>query len=313
MACSSRDDVESADVLHLQRHGAGADHQSLTVADGRARVENDFSRYDHIGEVVDLPVWEAGILTADLEPPQHLDFDIAGTGAHALYAGGATAPIDSGVCTNNYPVNALARRDRYATDGVSLKHPALQVGATPDSPIQQWLIDTGCGHDLVAIREVRALQAMFRKANIPIMYETASGTTPGNQCLLLHIGELDDTIDPYILASTPAVLSVGKRCLELGYSFIWVAGKRPCFISPGGYLLTLLQVDRNIPYLHRGTPSTNRTEDDVDDVDAALAEAGLCRSNGKLTIDLDVEMQQSAAPAVHFSVESAEDMGMTPE
>ena len=214
-----------------------------------------------------------------------MDFDIAGTGAHAPYAGGATAPIDSSVCTHNYPVNALARRVRYATDGVSLKHPALQVGATPDSPIQQWLIDTGCGHDLVAIREVRALQAMFRKANIPIMFETPGGKTPGDQCLLLHVGELDETIEPYILASTPAVLSVGKRCLEFGYSFIWVAGKRPCFISPGGYLLTLLQVDRNIPYLNRGTPSTNLTEDGVEVVDAALAEAGLSLSNGKLAID----------------------------
>ena len=115
------------------------------------------------------------------------------------------------------------------------------------------MIDTGCGHDLVGRREVAALKAVFKRANIPITFVTASGSTPATEYLQLHIGELDEVIEPYVLASTPAVLSVGKRCHEYGYSFTWVAHKRPCFISPGGYVLTLLQVDGNIPYQNRGT------------------------------------------------------------
>ena len=82
----------------------------------------------------------------------------------------------------------------------------------PDSPIEVWLIDTGCGHDLVGRKEVESLKAMFRKAGIPIMFQTAGGASLGTECLELHIGELDEVIEPYILASTPAVLSVGKRC-----------------------------------------------------------------------------------------------------
>ena len=34
----------------------------MSVADARALVEKDFAIYDHIGEVADLPEWEAGIL-----------------------------------------------------------------------------------------------------------------------------------------------------------------------------------------------------------------------------------------------------------
>ena len=101
--------------------------------------------------------------------------------------------------------------------------------------------------------------------------------------------------------------------MEYGYSVVWVAGKHPCFISPGGYILTLLQVDRNIPYLHRGTPSSNLTDGNIDEIDEALEEAGLCRWNGKLALNLDAAMPETAAPAVLYSVESAEDMGLTPE
>jgi len=139
-----------------------------------------------------------------------------------------------------------------------------------NSPIHRWLIDTGAGHDIAHRQELRALQALFKKANIQLMFQTANGCTPGTECVELFIEELGETVEPYLLASSPSLLSVGRRCEEFGYSFIWVAGKRPCFISPGGYLLTLLQVDRNIPYLHRGTPSTNLTDGNVDAIDEAL-------------------------------------------
>ena len=53
---------------------------------------------------------------------------------------------------------------------------------------------------------------------------------------------------------------------------IWVlfylGGRQaPLLYIPWGGLLTLLQVDRNIPYLNRGTPSNNLTEDDADEID----------------------------------------------
>ena len=197
----------------------GPDYTSISVADARTLAEADFSKHDHIGEVGDLPVWGAEVL-AHKDPglPPHPDFSANDLCAHAPFAGGAAEPISPGQCTDNYAVNALARKLRYARDGTLSKPPAMQAAAVPDSQIHRWLIDTGCGYDLVGRREVAALKALFRKARIPITFQTASGTTPTTECLELHLEELGEVIEPYVLASTPAVLSVGKRCQEYGYS-----------------------------------------------------------------------------------------------
>ena len=65
-------------------------------------------------------------------------------------------------------VNAKARLIRYAKD--NLKYPALQATEAVNSPVHKWLIDTGCGHDIASRKELRALEALFKKANIPIMF-----------------------------------------------------------------------------------------------------------------------------------------------
>ena len=36
-----------------------------------------------------------------------------------------------------------------------------------------------------------------------------------------QIGEFNEVAEPYILDSTPDVLSIGRRCVEDGYAFYW--------------------------------------------------------------------------------------------
>ena len=119
----------------------------------------------------------------------------------------------------------------------------------------------------------------------------------GAECVELFVEELGETVDPYLLSSSPSLLSVGLRCQGEGWSFIWIGGKSPCFISPGGYRLTLLQVELNIPYLYQGAESTNLSGEGAE-VDDDLEAAGLRKWHGKLAFDLDVEVHESAAPAV---------------
>ena len=47
---------------------------------------------------------------------------------------------------------------------------------------------------------------------------------------------------PYVLDKSPSVLSVGKKCMEEGYSFVWPANGAP-------YMISLLEVEGNIPYI----------------------------------------------------------------
>ena len=116
----------------------------------------------------------------------------------------------------------------------------------------------------------------------------------GAECIELFIDELGETITPYVMASSPSLLSVGLRCQEQGYSFIWVGGKSQCFITLGGYRLTLLPVEGRIRYLPQGTASTNLSGEGAE-VDDTLEAVGLRRWHGKLALDLDVEVQESAA------------------
>ena len=53
---------------------------------------------------------------------------------------------------------------------------------------------------------------------------------------------------PYILDETPAVLSVGVRCMEQGYSFVWPADSKPYFIRPDHKVIEL-NVDGRVPVI----------------------------------------------------------------
>ena len=76
------------------------------------------------------------------------------------------------------------------------------------------------------------------------MFNTANGNTDATEDILLRVDELDEDIEPYVLASTPAVLSIGRRCTDHGYSFTWPSGSDPpYFVSPQGKKVELVVVD----------------------------------------------------------------------
>ena len=51
-----------------------------------------------------------------------------------------------------------------------------------------------------------------------------------------------------VLQATPAVLSVGRRCMEHGYAFHWEPWQDPVLICPDGKVVAL-EVDQYVPYL----------------------------------------------------------------
>ena len=63
----------------------------------------------------------------------------------------------------------------------------------------------------------------------------------------MQVGALGEEIDPLLLEKTPAVLSVGRRCVDGGCSFIWKAGEQPYLIDATGKRHQL-EVDNYVPY-----------------------------------------------------------------
>ncbi|MCP4192561.1 MAG: hypothetical protein GY768_18255, partial [Planctomycetaceae bacterium] len=95
-----------------------------------------------------------------------------------------------------------------------------------------WLIDSECGQDLLARKDVRRIQAS-PCAKTPLQFATAGGFVTTGSGASVWLAELQEMAIPYVLdTETPAVLSMGMRCMEMGYSFIWLAGQNPYFINP---------------------------------------------------------------------------------
>ena len=59
---------------------------------------------------------------------------------------------------------------------------------------------------------------------------------------------LPDPVHPYVLDHTPAVLSVGTRCVDQGYSFVWPANGKPILVRPDDKVVQL-KIDGHVPVL----------------------------------------------------------------
>ena len=87
------------------------------------------------------------------------------------------------------------------------------------------------------------------------MFATANGVVPTHDYVTLRVPEVNEVVKPWVLNNTPAVLSIGQRCMEMGYTFIWPTGSVPYFMLPSGEFL-YLEVRDNIPYIRKGSSPT---------------------------------------------------------
>src|SRR5665648_8699 len=59
------------------------------------------------------------------------------------------------------------------------------------------------------------------RAPVPILLATGNDLVSGDKIAPQQIGELGEVAEPYVLDSAPDVLSVGRRCVEDGYTLVW--------------------------------------------------------------------------------------------
>jgi len=99
-----------------------------------------------------------------------------------------------------------------------------------------WIADTGCGHDLLASKWVSECDKNKVKASeSPLLFAGVGGEKPADMTLRVKSPALNALADPFVLDSTPDVLSIGRRCVEDGWSFYWPPySLTPTFTSPKG-------------------------------------------------------------------------------
>lgn len=114
-----------------------------------------------------------------------------------------------------------------------------------------WIWDSGSGVDLASLS---ALGSIERTPARPIHFNTAGGKTTGSEVVALNISAFGNSkVFPYLLQSTPGVLSVGDRVLNHWFNSSWLNGECLCLILPEpDPKVVPLDVINQIPYLVRG-------------------------------------------------------------
>ena len=86
----------------------------------------------------------------------------------------------------------------------------------------------------------------------PKYLSTAAGAISVNTGVRGQVAT-EDLVFPvaaYTTASTPSIVSVGKRVTDQGCSFVWLFGYAPGLILANGKIL-VLDVDKSLPYLSK--------------------------------------------------------------
>ena len=127
--------------------------------------------------------------------------------------------------------------------------PAIKRGTRV--PIKRWLIDTGCGYDLIEHGDIAkaGLLKIIVQSEDPIRLKTPAGIKDITEEAHIYLPDLEETVTPRVCPTTPNVLSIGRRCMLDGYEFHWEKlSSKPYLVTPSGRKVTL-SVQGYIPYL----------------------------------------------------------------
>jgi hypothetical protein len=128
--------------------------------------------------------------------------------------------------------------------------------------VNKMIADTGSGLHLLSMEIIdrNKVRKYLKELKAPICFDTAGGQTTCKYELELHVPSLSQfQITAHILDDTPSVLSIGRFCIDNGFSFHWPANSEtPYFETPWGSIIELA-VEDYIPYL--GTRSSAAGDD----------------------------------------------------
>jgi hypothetical protein len=94
----------------------------------------------------------------------------------------------------------------------------------------------------------------YIRLRVPKYTNTADGATSIAKEMTMRIPQLGEMAEVLCGGKMPAVISIGKRCLEVGYAFYWPPfSEHPFFVEPDGSRVTM-EVEGNI--LSLGEKST---------------------------------------------------------
>jgi len=113
---------------------------------------------------------------------------------------------------------------------------------------KRFIMDSGSGHDLISAKKIDRMDLPTYDDTV-VNFHTANGVTSSTRRSDIKFEAFDEPAQAHILEDTPSVMSMGKRCIDLGYSFIWPSGKTPYMLDSNGNIIEMTVRDY-IPYVN---------------------------------------------------------------
>ena len=123
------------------------------------------------------------------------------------------------------------RQEGLARQADGIEQPR-RVHEYPAVAFPTWVVDAGASYDVVPTG-IAALKSWERiSLKEPLGINTANGRIVSTHAVASQVPGMPEKIYAAEMPDTPLLISVGRRCLNHGYSFVWLAGRTPYFITP---------------------------------------------------------------------------------
>ena len=99
---------------------------------------------------------------------------------------------------------------------------------------REFVVDSGASMHMISKKDLsEADMDTLTKSCTPTIVITANGEVQTHEEATVYVKKLDIFLTMKVLENTPAVLSLGKLCVENGYFYEWINGQKPHFIKNG--------------------------------------------------------------------------------
>ena len=151
---------------------------------------------------------------------------------------------------------------------------------------KRFILDSGSGHDLISSTRISRMDLPTYDDKV-VNFHTANGVTCSTKRSSIKFEAFSEPAEAHILEDTPSVLSMGKRCVDLGYSFVWPTGRTPFMLDPNGNIIEMTVKDY-IPYVSVDQEKRKMKSSCVEKIMAVLDD-GCSTSEGEGILVIDGE------------------------
>ena len=115
------------------------------------------------------------------------------------------------------------------------------------------IVDSGASNHMIGINQLRASEKeSIRDLSVPFFVQTAHGVVPCAEEARIYLRDLKQWVWAQLLEDSPAVLSLGLRCTQMGYSYYWEEGEEQSYLVKNGKTISCKTSSCNFWRVPRG-------------------------------------------------------------